>query len=154
MLGQRQQQLLPPVVLICDVGKSAVTPTIVRVCCVAASAPNVNRLPITSPFGASRSASGFEMTVTSSAPDAIVRRETAPAHERDPHGVQISVTDARHVRGDEPRRDVGVDLERDALHAVAEVERQAIRHGDGLHAAGLRERVAEPPDLEAGVLNA
>ena len=34
----------------------------------------------------------------------------------------------------------------------SEVEWQAIRHRDGLHTAGLRERVAEPPDLEAGVL--
>ena len=34
-------------VLICAVGKSPVTPTMVRVCCVFPSGPNVKRLPIT-----------------------------------------------------------------------------------------------------------
>ena len=61
-------------VLICDVGKSPVTPTMVSVCCVLALSPgaqNVKRLPIASAasaLGKSWSASGFEIRVTISAP--------------------------------------------------------------------------------------
>ena len=68
-------------VLICEVGKSPVTPTMVSVCCVFSSAPNVNRLPMASAasaFGKSWSASGFEMTVTISAPARSSRVKPRP----------------------------------------------------------------------------
>ena len=81
------------------------------------------------------------MRVTISAP-ARLGGEIAPAQERNAHRVQITVTDASHVGGDEPWRDVRFRLQRYSFDAVSEVQRQAVRYGYGGNTTRLGEIVA------------
>ncbi len=93
-------------VLICDVGKSAVTPTMVSVLrrpVLVTGSPE--REPLADGLGIRKEFVGerFRDDGHHRGAGAVVDREAAPAQERDAHRVQVAVADACHVGGGDLR---------------------------------------------------